>query len=140
MSLFRRLLTQPTMAKSSLRSEIIEDLCNLISARSPVWCDDFFTDRLKKSIIFFGVSNIARSQGKYNSNAIVSEIEQLIASFEPRLTDVYIQLIEPTVKNQYLHFSVNANLLTSQGKEPIAFDSQLDFNASQLSVTEYYYG
>ena len=139
MGLINQLLTgKRAIEEYQVRNEIIENICHIINAKSPIWLERNIPENLNNTIIRYGINNPARSQGKYNGSLIIKEIEQLLTYFEPRFSRVTVTLAEEAYQDQFLRFIIRARLKGAKNNEYITFDSHLDFSASLMEVIDYY--
>nr|WP_314265681.1 type VI secretion system baseplate subunit TssE [uncultured Moellerella sp.] len=139
MGLINQLLTgKKAVEEFDIRNEIIENICHIINAKSPIWLERNISDSLSNTIINYGINNPARSQGKYNGSLIIKEIEQLLTHFEPRFSRVTVMLAEDAYQDQFLRFVIRARLKDAKDNEYITLDSHLDFSASRMEVIDYY--
>jgi type VI secretion system protein ImpF len=113
----------------SVRDAIINNLCGLISCYAPIWPYDSAPDG---TIAHIGMKNIARSQSKANSEVIIHEIKGLIHQYEPRLSQVEIE-IQGDEKN-LLKFRISALMHAPHGDDKLILESFLDLSSNTLNV------
>ncbi len=77
---------------------------------------------------------MARSQSKANSDVVLQDITQVIRKFEPRLTQVELELAEESIQQNRLQFRISAVMNTEMGNEAVVLDSFLDFATSKLDI------
>ncbi len=118
----------------ALRDSIIDNVCALVSSRAPLWSDNTYDSKLDGTIANFGVRYVARSQSKTNIHVILSDIRVLIHNFEPRLSEVSIELSEEGKKLNSLQFNISAVMHSPYGAESMVFDSVLDLSSNKLDV------
>lgn len=114
------------------RDVIVDNICDLISSRAPLWPNE--PSIPVGTIAGLGMRNIARAQSKTNIVDIIDEIEALIRFYEPRLTQVEIEVQEGTNANNQLSFRLSAVLHSDLGDEAIVLDSFLDLSSNKLDV------
>ena len=117
-----------------LRDSIIDNVCALVSSRAPLWEKSLKDVKLDGTIANFGVRYVARSQSKTNIHVILSDIRELIHNFEPRLTQVSIELSDEGRQLNSLLFSISAVMHSPYGAETMVFDSVLDLSSNKLDV------
>lgn len=116
----------------SVRDAIVDNVCTLISSRAPIWPTDH--NGAEGTITNLGMRNLARSQSKSNSDVIVAEIASLIHLYEPRLSQVEIEVQEIKSAQNQLCFRLSAVVHSELGEEAIVLDSFLDLSSNKLDV------
>ncbi|CAH1565702.1 type VI secretion system baseplate subunit TssE [Vibrio rotiferianus] len=132
MSLMAKLTQSWNDDIDSVRDAIVDNICDLISSRAPL-CSEIFLSE-KGTIAEFGMRNMARAQSKNNTSDIVAEIEVLIRNFEPRLSQVEIDVQEGELGSNQLSFRLSAVVHSELGDEAIVLDSFLDLSSNKLDV------
>ncbi|CAH1532586.1 Type VI secretion protein [Vibrio rotiferianus] len=132
MSLMAKLTQSWNDDIDSVRDAIVDNVCDLISSRAPL-CSEMSLSE-KGTIAEFGMRNMARAQSKNNTNDIVAEIEELIRNFEPRLSQVEIDVQEGELGSNQLSFRLSAVVHSELGDEAIVLDSFLDLSSNKLDV------
>ncbi len=134
MTLMAKLSNTWNKNSDDVRDSIIENICSLISSRAPIWSDVEDLSHVSGTIATLGIQNIARSQSKVNSDAMLQDITQIIRTFEPRLSQIEIELSSEKEKLNKLQFRISAIMNTESGSEAIVLDSFLDFSTSKLDI------
>jgi type VI secretion system protein ImpF len=116
----------------AVRDVIVDNVCDLISSRAPLWSNE--PSIPEATITGLGMRNIARAQSKTNTADIIDEIEALIRFYEPRLTQVEIEVQEGTNAMNQLSFRLSAVVHSDLGDEAIVLDSFLDLSSNKLDV------
>ena len=114
-------LTQKWQPEYSVREAIIENISHLLTSRAPIWQIHTGEPINLPNILCFGMQNLATTRSKSNSEAILGQIQTLIANYEPRVHDVEIELIADTQQINKLSFRITA-IIASQHAEKIVFD------------------
>ncbi|MBE8166787.1 MAG: type VI secretion system baseplate subunit TssE [Shewanella sp.] len=120
----------------SIRDAIIDNVCSLISSRSPLWRDysDSETEMLQGSIVHLGIRHFTPSQSKANVDVILADINELIRLYEPRLTQVSLEITNNSSSFNHLQFRISAVMHSASGAETTTFDSVLNFSSNKLDV------
>ena len=118
----------------ALRDSIIDNVCALVSSRAPLWDEELQDKALNGTIANYGVRYVARSQSKTNIHVILSDIRELIHHFEPRLSQVSIELSDEGKRLNSLQFNISAVMHSPFGAESMVFDSVLDLSSNKLDV------
>lgn len=134
MSLIARLQGRSAKSSDDIRDSIIDNLCSLISSRAPIWSENTDLAPYQATIATIGLQNVARSQSKANSEVLLQDITQVIRQFEPRLSQVELELAEEAIRQNHLEFRISAVMNTETGSESIVLDSFLDFGTSRLDI------
>ncbi|MGF1907598.1 GPW/gp25 family protein [Aliivibrio salmonicida] len=134
MSLMAKLTQSWTNDVDAVRDAIIDNICDLISSRSPIWPTLESSDELADTIAYSGLRNMTRAQSKSNSDVIIVDITHLIRCYEPRLIDVLIEVEEQEKSKNQLQFRISATMLSDQGEEAIVLNSFLDLSRNILDV------
>lgn len=134
MSLMAKLTQSWTNDVDAVRDAIIDNICDLISSRAPIWSALESSDELVDTIAYVGLRNMTRAQSKSNSDVIIADITHLIRRYEPRLIDVLIEVEEQEKLKNQLQFRISAAMLSEQGEEAIILDSFLDLSRNTLDV------
>ncbi|NRD72399.1 GPW/gp25 family protein [Shewanella sp. VB17] len=134
MSLMMKLGQQWGGGLDNVHDAIIDNLCGLISARSPVWSTSGQHGDLSNTIVSMGMNCVSRRQSQSNSDGLITEISTLIQRYEPRLTQVEIEIQESSEDENRLRFRILAVMHSSIAEEEVVLDSFLDFNINRLIV------
>jgi type VI secretion system protein ImpF len=130
----------PTLAASvrQLKVNLRRDLEWLLNTRRPPLAipEDF--EETRRSILTYGLPDITSMSrdSMATRNALLREVEEAIAHFEPRLADVRVQLVETEGPNavRELRFVVEALLKMDPNPEQVVFDTVLELASGDYSV------
>ena len=122
----------------ALRESVRRDLESLLNTRRlyvPV-SDDY--PELQKSVLLFGVPDIT-SLGRdapATRSRLLAHIEEAIAVFEPRLTNVRVAIVDnPSAGGlRQVHFRIQAMLLADPEPLRVAFDTVVDRTTGGFDV------
>ncbi|MGB0894727.1 MAG: type VI secretion system baseplate subunit TssE [Parashewanella sp.] len=120
----------------AIRDAIIDNVCSLISSRAPLWREysEAEIENLKGTIVHLGIRHFTPSQSKANVEIILADISELIRLYEPRLSQVSLELTNKVSGFNHLQFRIIATMHSSFGTETTTFDSVLNFSSNQLDV------
>ena len=79
----------------------------------------------------FSALNLASTQDR---NQVRRTLEEVIATFEPRLERVRVSMEEPRPFDRGLHFRIDAVLRVEPAPEPVTFDAVLQLTTQQYAV------
>lgn len=130
----------PTLAASvrQLKVNLRRDLEWLLNTRRPPLAipEDF--EETRHSLLTYGLPDITSMSrdSMATRNALLREVEEAIAHFEPRLADVRVQLVETEGPNavRELRFVVEALLKMDPNPEQVVFDTVLELASGDYSV------
>ena len=99
--------------------------------------EDWF-EQLPRSVYYYGIPDITSlSRDTRESRMIVlRDVEDAIAAFEPRLTDVHIDVVEVEGEQfrRELRFHIEATLRMDPTPEQVVFDTVLNFASGEYDV------
>jgi type VI secretion system protein ImpF len=109
----------------------------LNTRRTPMPAGDDFVE-LRNSLYHFGVPDItSMSRDAIESRVrLRSQVEEALTTFEPRLSNVHISVIEENGEShrRELRFVVEATLRLDPTPEQVTFDTVLHFSSGQIDV------
>ncbi|AXN30347.1 type VI secretion system baseplate subunit TssE [Vibrio coralliilyticus] len=126
--------------RSSMPSEEIDDikyhLTKLLESESSlVDIDDRFTE-LQRSNLRFGIEDVQLLSASLDQTQLALRLESYIRNFEPRLTQVMVELLERKDNENALVFNIIAKAKTSKGEQELIFDSKISLNDLTTVMTE----
>ena len=133
----RTLSTQAAM--EILRAGVCRDLEELLNTRRRWRSWQPGLTQLKQSLVAYGLPDFA--SGAFNDQRRRDELRQLveecIRTFEPRITNLKVSLVEATDKTSgTLRLRIDAMLRADPAPEPIIFDTVVDLVAKTVTVSE----
>jgi type VI secretion system protein ImpF len=98
---------------------------------------DWF-EQVPRSVHYYGIPDIT-SLARDSADSrltLLHDVEQAIALFEPRLTDVHISVIEADGEQfrRELRFHIEATLRMDPTPEQIVFDTVLNFASGEYDI------
>ena len=95
-------------------------------------------EELRKSVHWFGLPDISSisKDSPLAREMLLQRVEEAVALFEPRLTDVKITMaeLEGEARRRELHFSVEATLRMDPNPELVVFDTVLHFSSGEYEL------
>ena len=116
-----------------LKAAVLRDIEHLLNARRPWRSVPRAT--LKTSSLGYGIPDFTAGafDGEEAQEALRAEIEDTILRFEPRLTQVQVQLAGPAAPlRAMLTLNISALVLMEPAPEPINFDTFVDTTTSDV--------
>jgi type VI secretion system protein ImpF len=121
--------------KASLQRDL-EWLLNTRRIAEPL-PEDWF-EQVPRSVYYFGIPDITSlsRDTRDSRNILLRDVEAAIATFEPRLTDVRITVVEAEGEQfrRELRFHIEATLRMDPTPEQVVFDTVLNFASGQYDV------
>ncbi|WP_395673091.1 type VI secretion system baseplate subunit TssE [Inquilinus sp.] len=137
--------SSPSAAESVelLRRSVHRDLEALLNARRPWRSVPDTTPALRLSPLGYGMPDF--TAGAFNErrqrDALRLEVEETIRQFEPRLTQVQVQLADDgDLLRSTLRLRIDALLRVDPAPEPIVFDTVVDTTTSDVTLRPLYEG
>jgi type VI secretion system protein ImpF len=137
--------SSPSAAESVelLRRSVHRDLEALLNARRPWRSVPDTTPALRLSPLGYGMPDF--TAGAFNErrqrDALRLEVEETIRRFEPRLTQVQVQLADDgDLLRATLRLRIDALLRVDPAPEPIVFDTVVDTTTSDVTLRPLYEG
>ncbi len=141
-------LTTPSAAVSSsdpdpdrprqinqLRNQVMRDLEYLLNSRRAL--ADFPPDRdhLNRSLLTFGIPDFSdKGHVEMLSDDLKHAVAQAISRFEPRLSEVRIEIDDEWQGSHVLRFHISALLNVEPEREPVSFDTLMALDTRKFEV------
>jgi type VI secretion system protein ImpF len=97
-------------------------------------------EELARSLHHYGVPDFTSlsKDSPESRDILLTRVEDAVATFEPRLRDVRISVVERTTENQRreLHFLIEGTLLMDPTPEFASFDTLFQFSSGEYRVGE----
>ncbi|NOH70022.1 type VI secretion system baseplate subunit TssE [Vibrio pectenicida] len=118
--------------KGYAQKEEIDDikyhLIKLFESESPLLnIDDRFI-QLQRSNLRFGIEDVQLLSASLDQAQLSIRLESYIRHFEPRLSQVMVELLERNDNENALVFNIIARANTSKGEQELIFDSKISLN------------
>ena len=129
--------TAATDGARLLRRALRRDIEALLNTRKPWRSIPARFTALKTSVLSYGLSDFAggTANGPNHQERLRAEIEDAIRRFEPRLTNVEVELVaQPSPLEAVLSFRINALLPIDPVPEPVSFDTTVDTTTSDVDI------
>ncbi|WP_341661444.1 type VI secretion system baseplate subunit TssE [Vibrio sp.] len=127
-------------SKGSSQTEEVEDikyhLTKLLESESSLLSiDDRFIE-LQRSNLRFGIEDVQLLSASLDQAQLAIRLESYIRYFEPRLSQVMVELLERNESENALVFNIVAKANTSRGEQELIFDSKISLNDLTTIMTE----
>jgi type VI secretion system protein ImpF len=99
--------------------------------------EDWF-EQVPRSVYYYGIPDITSlsRDSRESRGILLRDVEAAIATFEPRLTDVHITVVEAEGEHfrRELRFHIEATLRMDPTPEQVVFDTVLNFASGEYDV------
>ena len=129
---------QRTTRIRDLKRSVRRDLEWLLNSRQILVDVPRSMGHLRDSVLTYGLPDFTHVNlaAPGDRERLLKTIEQAVARFEPRLSQVHVTLQEAREFERSIHFRIDAELLVDPEPEPITFDSALELPTKAFTVGE----
>ena len=127
----------PSLSLRELRASVARDIETLLNSRRELLFDVApQLEEVRKSILMFGLPDFTSYSllNPQDRKTLRREVEEALATFEPRLKSVRVTLEAREKYDMTLRFRIDALLRTDPAPEPIMLDASLSVVNSQYTV------
>jgi type VI secretion system protein ImpF len=128
-----------TRAKSitQLKASLRRDLENLLNTRCTPESPAESSVEVAQSVYAYGIQDITgmRENFLYDRERMLSEIEQAVRNFEPRLEAVRVSVVPTSDIAQVLRFVIEGVLKIEPTPERVVFDAALELTSGEYQLT-----
>ncbi len=141
-SLLEVILNEPfsVNALDSLKRSICNNIKMLLESRKCLTTVSEDYPNVRSSVYGYGLSNQYLNRSDYQGNRLCREIETLLVCYEPRLSEVVVEVEKLNDQCNVLCFRIEATLTlgaASNAGHQVVFDSTLNLTDTQLDIREY---
>ncbi|MCZ4294577.1 type VI secretion system baseplate subunit TssE [Vibrio sinaloensis] len=97
--------------------------------------DDRFVE-LQRSNFRFGIEDVQLLSASLDQSQLALHLESYIKHFEPRLSQVMVELGERKESENAIAFNIIAKAKTNQGETELVFDSKISLSDLKASMSE----
>ncbi len=134
---------EPTRAESvaRYRAAVLRDLEWLLNTRRTIRVAERTHPEVRASVYHYGVPDVTSLSADSTDSRqyLLRQVDEAIRLFEPRLTDVQVELGEDedgASKRRAVRLRIEATLLMDPDPERIVFDTVLETSSGAFSVKE----
>jgi len=137
-----RVSSEPAPERSqhlaTIKEAVKRDLEWLLNSRRLVADRPAELSHLSQSLLTFGMPDLGSStlNNAHDQDRVRREVEQSIARFDPRLSQVRVTLVESRDVDRTLRFRIDAILQVEPSPEPVTFDSVFQVSRRAFVVEE----
>ena len=127
-----------TEALDLAKAALLRDLQWLLNTRQIAEPAEPPYDLLSRSIYNYGLPDITllSADSSETPGRLQRLIEETIARFEPRLTDVRVTLVKASGSERRVQFLIEAELRVEPETERVEFDTVLEVSSGKFKVTQ----
>lgn len=120
-----------------IKAEIIRDLENLLNTKRQIVSLPTIYKQVNNSVFMYGLRDYtAMNPGSISvKQQLRQDIERAIAQFEPRLTNITVQLEMSNQKERNIRFRITALLVVDPMAEPVTFDTYFDMSRNEYRIS-----
>lgn len=121
-----------------LKQSVQRDLEVLLNTRNPLFDLPVEFTEVRRSVASFGLPDFSgmNIRNPKDRQRLKQSIEQVIRTFEPRLTEVSVGMLPSRDTHQLLKFRIDAQLILEPTPEPVTFDMEIQLKNYQYRVHE----
>jgi len=126
-------------AESQSNSEINDvkyHLTKLFEAEASLTEIDSRLTEVNRSTLRFGIEDVQLLSASLDQTQLALKIESWIKNFEPRLTQLSVELVERKAGENSVSFSISATMNTQYGDKELIFDSTIALNDLSITLDE----
>ncbi|MFK0574122.1 type VI secretion system baseplate subunit TssE [Endozoicomonas sp.] len=119
---------------ADLQASVEENIKFLLESRQPL--TEVSTDYPAscKSLLRYGLSVHHLGPSYFQANRLSREIEELISNYEPRLTEVAVEMLALNKRDNSIRFHIEGVLMERQQPVPVGFDSVLNLTDARVDI------
>ncbi|MCY9852705.1 type VI secretion system baseplate subunit TssE [Vibrio mediterranei] len=129
--------------QSSRQDDEIDDiryhLTRLLESEAPLIAVENSLSEVRRSSFTFGITDVQLLTANLDQTQLARKIEAWLTTYEPRLSDVSVEMLERREGQNCIQFTIVAKHLSQDGEQTLVFDSKIalgDFSA-KISEEEY---
>ncbi len=127
----------PTESQSNSEiNDVKYHLTKLFEAEASLTEIDSRLTEVNRSTLRFGIEDVQLLSASLDQTQLALKIESWIKSFEPRLTQLSVELVERKAGENSVSFSVCATMNTQYGDKELIFDSTIALNDLSITLDE----
>lgn len=129
--------------QSSRQDDEIDDiryhLTRLLESEAPLIAVENSLSEVRCSSFTFGITDVQLLTANLDQTQLARKIETWLTTYEPRLSDISVEMLERREGQNCIQFTIVAKHLSQDGEQTLVFDSKIalgDFSA-KISEEEY---
>ncbi len=116
---------QGTERSDELVRSVEYQLCALFGSEAPLMPVSHRFKQVRQSNFCYGLESIQSISSQMDKDEFTRYVRKLVQAFEPRLSQVSVEVFERDETRNRINFSLTAQLNTHQGTRIVEFDSNI---------------
>ncbi|MDA0149660.1 type VI secretion system baseplate subunit TssE [Vibrio sp. LaRot3] len=129
---------QPASYKDDIE-DIRYHLTRLLDSEASLISIDSRLTQVQQSNYRFGIEDVHLLSANLDKHQLAMKLESYIKTFEPRLNQVMVEIIDRKAGENTIAFNVVAKTNTSHGEKELIFDSKISLNDLTTDMQEDMY-
>ncbi|GGB82425.1 hypothetical protein GCM10011352_05310 [Marinobacterium zhoushanense] len=118
----------------ALVASVRYQLKQLLESEAPLTTLPAKLAQVERSNMRFGLDCLQSISSRMDKDQFARQLESWIKAFEPRLSDVRVEVYERDETNNAINFSLVARLKTDRGQHALVFDSNLSLVDQKVDI------
>ncbi|MCW8344585.1 GPW/gp25 family protein [Vibrio sp. ZSDZ65] len=139
MTFYQAFISPTHTSNDNELDDIRYHLTKLLESEAPLMAISSYYQEVRRSNYAFGITDVQLLNANLDQAQLAKRLESWLITFEPRLSDVSVEMVERHEGCNAILFTIIARYASSKGKKTLIFDSKIalsDFSA-QLSEEDY---
>ncbi|MGF1747905.1 MULTISPECIES: GPW/gp25 family protein [Vibrio] len=139
MTFYQAFISPNDSSKDDELEDIRYHLTKLLESEAPLVAISSYYKAIRRSNYAFGITDVQLLNANLDQAQLAKRLESWLVTFEPRLSDVSVEMVERREGCNSILFTIIARYASKKGTKTLIFDSKIalsDFSA-QLSEEDY---
>ncbi len=119
---------------TDLRLSVLENIKFLLESRQPLLEVGEEYPASCRSLLRYGLSVHHLGRSYFQANRLLREVEELLRDYEPRLTEIMVEMVALNERDNSIRFHIEGVLLDRHQRIPVGFDSVLNLTDAQVDI------
>lgn len=120
--------------EEALVASVEYQLERLLNSEAPLMSLDSRYKEVEASNLRFGLDSLQTISSQMDNDQFARKLENWVKAFEPRLSDVSVEVHERDEHKNRVSFSLLARLVTDRGTHALMFDSSIDVAGQKVAM------
>ena len=118
----------------NIKLSIINNIKMIIESQNPMLDIPDAYPMVKKSILDYGMIPSLLSSRHYNFDQLCKELERLVATYEPRMNQITVSLLEVSEQSNSIRLHIAGVIRSEAEKTPLAINSTINLSDIRFTV------
>lgn len=114
-------------------------LTRLLESEAPLIAIENSLNEVKHSNFGFGITDVQLLTANLDRTQLARKIETWLTTYEPRLSDVSVEMLERREGQNCIEFTILAKHLSNDGEQTLVFDSKIALSDFSTKISEEEY-